>query len=36
MPTNEKNATNPFTYDYEWWADHRDDIDAQFQAWLTN
>ncbi len=34
MPTNEANAFNPFIYDYEWWADHRDDIDAKFQSWL--
>ncbi len=35
IPTNEANAFNPFIYDYEWWADHRDELDAKFQAWLT-
>lgn len=35
MPNAPANATNPFSYDYEWWADHRDDIDGRFQAWLA-
>ena len=34
MPTNPENATNTFLYNYEWWADYRDDLDAKFQAWL--
>lgn len=34
MPTNPKNASNTFVYNYEWWADNRDDLDAKFQAWL--
>ncbi len=34
MPTNPKNAFNPFIYDYGWWADHRDELDAKFQSWL--
>ncbi len=36
MPTDPANATNPHLYDYGWWADHRDDLDARFQAWLTS
>jgi len=24
-----------FLYNYEWWADYRDDLDAKFQAWLA-
>ena len=35
MPTDPANATNPQFYDYVWWADHRDDLDAKFQAWLA-
>jgi putative spermidine/putrescine transport system substrate-binding protein len=35
MPTDPANATNTFLYNYEWWADYRDDLDAKFQAWLT-
>ena len=35
MPTDPANATNVHIYDYTWWADNRDDLDAQFQAWLA-
>jgi len=35
MPTDPANATNTFLYNYEFWADYRDDIDAKFQAWLA-
>ncbi|WP_347311450.1 extracellular solute-binding protein [Defluviimonas sp. SAOS-178_SWC] len=35
MPTDPANATNPHVYDYGWWADNRDDLDAKFQAWLA-
>ena len=35
MPTNPENAKNTLLYNYEFWADNRDDIDAQFQAWLA-
>lgn len=34
MPTDPANAGNVHLYDYGWWADYRDDIDAKFQAWL--
>ncbi|PIE09473.1 MAG: spermidine/putrescine ABC transporter substrate-binding protein [Rhodobacterales bacterium] len=34
MPTDPANAGNVHNYDYTWWADYRDDIDAKFQAWL--
>ena len=36
MPTDPKNAKNTFLYNYEFWADYRDDIDAKFQAWLAS
>ena len=36
MPTDPNNAKNTFLYNYEWWADYRDDIDAKFQAWLAS
>jgi len=35
MPTDPENAENTFLYNYEWWADNRDDFDAKFQAWLA-
>ncbi|MDW4548385.1 extracellular solute-binding protein [Defluviimonas sp. D31] len=35
MPTDPANATNVHVYDYGWWADNRDDLDAKFQAWLA-
>jgi putative spermidine/putrescine transport system substrate-binding protein len=35
MPTDPENAQNTLLYNYEWWADNRDDLDAKFQAWLT-
>lgn len=35
MPTDPANAKNTLLYNYEWWADNRDDLDAKFQAWLT-
>ncbi|MCL3882021.1 extracellular solute-binding protein [Marivita sp. GX14005] len=35
MPTDPANATNVHLYDYEWWADNRDDLDAKFQSWLA-
>ncbi len=35
MPTDPANATNVFNFNYEFWADYRDDIDAKFQAWLV-
>jgi putative spermidine/putrescine transport system substrate-binding protein len=35
MPTDPNNAENTFLFNYEWWADYRDDLDAKFQAWLA-
>ncbi|MHA6326283.1 extracellular solute-binding protein [Roseivivax sp. CAU 1753] len=35
MPTDPANAANTFLYNYEFWADYRDDIDAKFQSWLA-
>ena len=35
MPTDPANAKNTFLFNYEWWADNRDDLDAKFQAWLA-
>ena len=35
MPTDPANASNVHLYDYSWWADNRDDLDAKFQAWLA-
>ncbi len=35
MPTDPANAQRTILYNYEWWADYRDDLDARFQAWLA-
>jgi putative spermidine/putrescine transport system substrate-binding protein len=35
MPTDPANAANTLLYNYEFWADYRDDIDAKFQSWLV-
>jgi putative spermidine/putrescine transport system substrate-binding protein len=35
MPTDPENSKNTFLYNYEFWADYRDDIDAKFQSWLA-
>ncbi len=35
MPTDPDNVRNTILYNYEFWADYRDDIDAKFQAWLA-
>ncbi|MGI9229942.1 MAG: extracellular solute-binding protein [Gammaproteobacteria bacterium] len=35
MPTAPQNAGNMILYNYEFWADYRDDIDNRFQAWLA-
>ena len=36
MPTDPENAKNIFLFNFEWWADNRDDIDVKFQAWLSS
>ena len=36
MPTDPENAKTTLLYNYEWWADNRDDLDARFQAWLAS
>jgi putative spermidine/putrescine transport system substrate-binding protein len=35
MPTAPANSENVFLFNFEWWADYRDDLDARFQAWLA-
>jgi putative spermidine/putrescine transport system substrate-binding protein len=35
MPTDPNNAKNTFLYNYEFWADYRDDINVKFNAWLA-
>ena len=35
MPTSPENAETGFLFNYTWWADHRDELDARFQAWLA-
>ncbi len=35
MPTNPANQTNYLVNNLLWWADNQDDVEARFQAWLT-
>ncbi|HJL65314.1 MAG: ABC transporter substrate-binding protein [Arenicellales bacterium] len=35
MPTDPNNAKHTLMFNIEWWADHRDELDQRFQAWLT-
>jgi putative spermidine/putrescine transport system substrate-binding protein len=35
MPTQADNARTTLIYNYDWWAAHRDRVDARFQEWLT-
>ncbi|WP_281018849.1 MULTISPECIES: ABC transporter substrate-binding protein [unclassified Minwuia] len=34
MPTDPANSKTTLLYNYEFWADNRDDIDERFQSWL--
>jgi putative spermidine/putrescine transport system substrate-binding protein len=33
LPTSPENAKQTLIYNYDWWAAHRDEVDAQFKAW---
>ncbi|MGI9229943.1 MAG: extracellular solute-binding protein [Gammaproteobacteria bacterium] len=35
MPTTPENARNVIVYNYEFWSDHRDDIEERFHVWLA-
>lgn len=35
MPTSPENAETGFLFNYTWWADQRDELDARFQSWLA-
>ena len=35
MPTNPANMKNFLMADWEWWADHRDEMQERFAAWLA-
>ena len=35
MPTDPRNAKNVLLFNFEFWADKRDEIDEQFQSWLA-
>ena len=35
MPTAPENAKTAVLYNFDFWADYRDDLDAKFQAWLA-
>ena len=34
MPTDPNNSKTTLLFNYEFWADNRDDLDAKFNAWL--
>ncbi len=36
MPTNPENLKTAFYYDFEWWADHKDELAERFEAWLIS
>ena len=36
MPTAPENAKNRLVFNYEFWADNRDDLEERFNAWLAN
>ncbi len=35
MPTNPKNFKKALQNDFDWWADHQDEINERFAAWLA-
>ncbi len=35
MPTAPENAKHTLLFNYEWWADHRDELNEVFNAWLA-
>ena len=35
MPTAPNNAKNTLLFNYEWWADRKDDLTERFNAWLA-
>lgn len=35
MPTSVENAKTALIYNYDWWAQHRDDVDRRFEIWLA-
>ena len=34
MPTHPDNVKRSLVYNYEFWADNRDNLDQRFDAWL--
>ncbi len=35
MPTAPDNFKTALQNDFEWWADHQDELNERFQAWLA-
>jgi putative spermidine/putrescine transport system substrate-binding protein len=35
MPASPANAANALYYDWSWWADHQDEMNERFSAWLA-
>jgi putative spermidine/putrescine transport system substrate-binding protein len=36
MPTDPDNSQNVLLFNYDWWAEHQDDLGARFEAWLSD
>jgi putative spermidine/putrescine transport system substrate-binding protein len=34
MPTDPDNSQNVLLFNYDWWAEHQDDLGGRFEAWL--
>ncbi len=35
MPTAPENAKHTLLFNYEWWADHKDELSERFEVWLA-
>jgi putative spermidine/putrescine transport system substrate-binding protein len=35
MPTSPENMEGAFFFDFEWWADHKDELSERFESWLA-
>ena len=36
MPTSPENMKGAFFFDFEWWADHKDELSERFESWLAS
>jgi putative spermidine/putrescine transport system substrate-binding protein len=35
LPTAPENQENALQFDFQWWAEHQQEMDSRFQAWLA-